>query len=188
MIELFPTQIGTYNINLDKKLVNLVMNDYQISPIGILNGSKSSYGITNTKFLNDKRLKNLLDEIYSKLNDYTNQLSLVPLDISGSWFNEMDDGGNVKLHRHEGSVISGALYFNLSNNPSPIKFKNPLIPYKMMELYTGNSNYHQTIDVFEGLLILFPSWLEHKTLPQSGKRCVISFNTLHQGATIDNII
>ena len=25
-----------------------------------------------------------------------------------------------------------------------------------MELYTGNSNYHQTIDVYEGLLILFP--------------------------------
>ena len=97
LINLFPTQIGTYNINLDKTLINLVMNDYQISSHELLNGSKSSYGITNTKFLNDKRLKNLLDEIYSKLNDYTNQLSLVPLDISGSWFNEMDDGGIEEL-------------------------------------------------------------------------------------------
>ena len=157
------------------------MSDYQISSHELLNGSKSSYGLTDDKFLYDKRLKSLLEEIYSKLDDYTREISLMPVDISSSWFNEMDDGGNVKLHRHEGSVISGALYFNLSNNPSPISFKNPLIPYKMMELYTGNSNYHQTIDVFEGLLILFPSWLEHETLPQSGKRCVISFNTIHQG-------
>ena len=52
----------------------------------------------------------------------------------------------------------------------------------MMELYNGNSNYYNTIGVYEGLLLLFPSWLEHQTLPQSGKRCVISFNTLHQGA------
>tara|TARA_B100001057_G_C22419961_1_gene783136 strand:- start:50 stop:616 length:567 start_codon:yes stop_codon:yes gene_type:complete len=188
MINIFPTQIGTYKLTLDEELINLVMNDYQISSIGVLNGSKSSYGITGTKFLNDERLKFLLDEIYSKLNHYTNELSLVPVDVSGSWFNQMDDGGNVKLHRHEGSVISGALYFNLSDNPSPIRFKSPLIPYKMMELYTSNSDYYQTIDVYEGLLILFPSWLEHETLPQFGNRCVISFNTLHKGTTIDNIV
>ena len=105
----------------------------------------------------------------------------MPVDVSSSWFNEMDNGAHVKLHRHERSIISGVLYFNLSNNSSPISFKNPLIPYKMMELYNGNSNYYNTIDVYEGLLILFPSWLEHETLPQSGKRCVISFNTIHQG-------
>ena len=180
MINLFPTQIGTYTINLDKELINLVMSDYQISSHELLNGSKSSYGLTDDKFLYDKRLKSLLEEIYSKLDDYTKELSLMPVDVSSSWFNEMDDGAHVKLHRHERSIVSGALYFNLSNNPSPISFKNPLLPYKMMELYNGNSNYYNTIDVYEGLLILFPSWLEHETLPQSGKRCVISFNTLHQ--------
>ena len=100
----------------------------------------------------------------------------------------MDDNGNVALHRHQGSVVSGALYIDLPDNPSPIRFKNPLIPYKMMELYTEQSNYHQSVEIYEGLLILFPSWLEHETLPQKGKRTVISFNTLHKGASIENII
>ena len=127
-------------------------------------------------------------EIYLKLDDYTNKCSLVPCDISASWFNKMDDNGNVALHRHQGSVVSGALYIDLPDNPSPIRFKNPLIPYKMMELYTEQSNYHQSVEIYEGLLILFPSWLEHETLPQKGKRTVISFNTLHKGASIENII
>ena len=78
MINLFPTQIGTYTINLDKELINLVMSDYQISSHELLNGSKSSYGLTDDKFLYDKRLKSLLQEIYSKLDDYTREISLMP--------------------------------------------------------------------------------------------------------------
>ena len=77
----------------------------------------------------------MLEEIYSKLDDYTNELSLVPVDVSSSWFNEMDNGAHVKLHRHERSIISGVLFFNLSNNSSPISFKNPLIPYIHQHTY-----------------------------------------------------
>ena len=189
MYNIFPTQIGTYNILFDKDLITLVMKDYKLNPINVLNGSKSSYLTeTGTKFLNDKRLNNLLQEIYLKLDDYTNKCSLVPCDISSSWFNNMDDGGSVSLHRHQGSVISGALYVEVSKDPSPIKFKNPLIPYKMMELYTSDPSYHHCLNIYEGLLILFPSWLEHETLPQNGIRSVVSFNTLHKGVNVDNII
>ena len=189
MYSIFPTQIGVYDIPFDKNLINEVMKDYKLKPINVLNGSKSSYLTeTGTKFLEDNRLKDLLYNIYLRLDDYTNNLSLVPCDISTSWFNNMDNGGSVALHRHQGSVISGALYIDVSKNPSPIKFKNPLIPYKMMELYTDDPNYHHCLDIYEGLLILFPSWLEHETLPQNGIRSVVSFNTLHKGANIDNII
>ena len=189
MLNFFPTKIGLYIINIDVELINTVKSDYITQPINVLNGSHSSYSTqTGSKFLNDYRLKKLFNEIYDSLNDYTNKNNLVPCDISSSWFNNMDNGGNVKLHRHQGSVISGALYISLPKNPSPLKFKNPLIPYKMMELYTGENNYHDTVDVYEKLLVLFPSWLEHETLPQDGNRFVISFNTLHKGATVENII
>ena len=181
---IFPTQIGTYHIDLDKKYINSVMQDYKISPFDLLNRGCSSYkqSADSDYFLFDPRLDNLKKQIISKLDDYTSKTFLAKCGITSSWFNKMDGNGSVNAHRHNGSVISGALYLDVPDNASPLVFKDPTDPYRMMELCTYFTD-HYAIDVYDGLLILFPSWLEHKTFPQKDPRTVISFNTIHINAT-----
>tara|TARA_B100000886_G_scaffold229128_1_gene159783 strand:- start:513 stop:1094 length:582 start_codon:yes stop_codon:yes gene_type:complete len=183
LTNIFPTQIGTYHIDLDKELINSVMQDYKISPLDVLNRGRTSYqqSYDSDFFLFDKRLNDLKNQIISKLNDYTSQTFLVPCAISSSWFNKMDGNGSVNAHRHNGSVVSGALYLEVPDHASPLVLKDPLEPYRMMELSTYFTDQYG-VDVYEGLLILFPSWLEHKTFPQKDSRTVISFNTIHTNA------
>ena len=178
--QIFPTQIATYDLNLDKELIYSVMKDYNVGLLKVLDGGTTSYarGSATDYFLSDGRLTNLIRDIYSKLNDYTNTLYLEPCEIAASWFNKMDSNGSVRQHRHTGSVVSGALYVDAPKGSSPLVFSDPLNGYRMMELCSAR-NFHYEVDVYEGLLVLFPSWLQHETFPQHQPRTVISFNTYH---------
>tara|TARA_B100000508_G_scaffold128492_1_gene114317 strand:+ start:1118 stop:1681 length:564 start_codon:yes stop_codon:yes gene_type:complete len=178
--QIFPTQIATYDLNLDKELIYSVMKDYNVGLLKVLDGGTTSYarGSATDYFLSDGRLTNLIRDIYSKLNDYTNTLYLEPCEIAASWFNKMDSNGSVRQHRHTGSVVSGALYVDAPKGSSPLVFSDPLDGCRMMELCSAN-NFHYEVDIYEGLLVLFPSWLQHETFPQHQPRTVISFNTYH---------
>ena len=188
--QIFPTQIGTYNIDLDKELINSVMQEYNVHPMKVLDNGNTSFAMTpigdkpsrSDFFLHHEKLRYLLQDIYSKLHDYTNSLELEPCMLSNSWFNRMDSGGSVRMHRHTGSVVSGALYIDAPKNSSPLVFTDPLNNCRMMELSMA-SNFHYEVDIYEGLLVLFPSWLMHETFPQEEQRTVISFNTYHAPPT-----
>ena len=61
----------------------------------------------------------------------------------------------------------------------------------MNELYRpGAESQHafgfNTVWPSQGLLILFPSWLEHKTDTEIGNRIVVSFNTSYAPETNDS--
>ena len=98
----------------------------------------------------------------------------------------MTTGKRLNLHRHEGSVLSGAFYLKVDNDSVPLRFKSPLLPYKMNDMYQRMDNQYASTGVMlkpsNGQLVLFPSWLEHETDPECGERCVISFNTFYNGA------
>jgi len=149
----------------------------------LLEDSHSSFG-QDSNILNDPDLASLRSELLKCIKDYTDTTCLQELEITGSWYNEMKIGDKVTLHRHEGSVLSGAFYVKVDENSVPIRFHNPLKPYKMNDLYENfNSQYASTavqIAPQSGSLLLFPSWLEHQTDSEMGERCVISFNTLYK--------
>ena len=187
---IFPTQIGTYHLDLDKELINSVMQDYKIGPLQALDRGNTSFALGAASdfgfhpyahFLFDSRLADLVQNIQFKLNQYTNDLYLEPCKITNSWFNKMDTDGSVRMHRHNGSVVSGALYINVPDNSSPLVFMDPLNGFKMMELSRRRFQYE--VDIEEGLLLFFPSWLLHETFAQKKPRTVISFNTYHAPAT-----
>ena len=189
-LNVFPTPIGVYELGVDLDLVKEVLDEYESAPFGVIEGSQSSYHL-GSSVLHDPNLRFLKDKINASIEDYRKVTCLEPLVINLSWYNLMDIGRRVKLHRHEASVISGAFYVDLDGYSSPIRFKNPLLPYKMNELFENmNSEYANTGVVLtpkKSTLLLFPSWLEHETFPEDGKRCVISFNTFHK-ISIDNLI
>ena len=103
--------------------------------------------------------------------------------ISMSWFNVLEKGQSVNLHRHEVSVLSAAYYVKADKDSAGLNFKSPIDPYRMHEYFVKNTEYNvKNVEVAceQGTLYLFPSWLEHYTNPnQTDKRITISFNTMY---------
>lgn len=100
------------------------------------------------------------------------------LGIANSWSNVYHPGASVDLHDHGGAVLSGALYLSTSARDA-IFFRNPLLlqfkttkPFPFAEV--------QPIGISPGKLVLFPGWLEHRTLPNPGPddKVVLSFNVV----------
>ena len=185
VVPLFPTPIGAYEIDVDLDFVYSKITEYTSAPHFLLEDSESSFG-QDSNVLEDQDLADLRSKILECIKDYTDTTCLQPLDITGTWYNQMKKGDKVTLHRHEGSVISGAFYVKTDEDTVPLRFQTPLKPYKMNDLYENfNSQYASSgvqINVQPGSLLLFPSWLEHETDAERGERCVISFNTFYKAA------
>ena len=96
----------------------------------------------------------------------------------------MEEGANVEKHRHEGSVVSGAYYPYVEDDSCPLIFESPLRQVRMCDVFDKQnefSSYYVSMKPKNGLLLIFPSWLEHKTDPNaSGKRITVSFNTIRR--------
>lgn len=180
ILSLFPTPVGVYELDADCNEIYNKLSEFKANPHGLLDGSKSSYG-EDGNILYEMTI--LHQKIQNCIDNYTETTGLQSLIVTSSWYNEMNLGCKVNLHRHEGSVVSGAFYVK-AHNTVPLKFKNPLLPYKMNDLYDRMdcvfSSFGIHLQPKTGTLILFPSWIEHETDNETGERCVISFNTLYK--------
>lgn len=188
VVPLFPTPVGAYEIDVDLDFVYKKITEYTSAPHFLLEDSDSSFG-QDSNILQDPYLADLRLKLLECIKDYTDTTCLQELEITGAWYNQMRKGDKVTLHRHEGSVLSGAFYVRTDENTVPLRFQSPLKPYKMNDLYENfNSQYASSgvqINVQPGNLLLFPSWLEHETDAECGERCVISFNTLYKSMFVN---
>jgi len=188
-IDLFPTPVSLYDLSsVDVEPLLQVIEELETHAYYLVESGESSFG-PQSELLNDSRLIDLKKSIKSCLDDYVNRLGIFPLSFAESWFNKTPPGGRLDLHRHEGSCISGAFY-PLDEEIVPLLFKSPILPYKMNELYrpgvqTQHAYGFNTVFPSKGMLILFPSWLEHKTDFEIGKRLVVSFNTFYTHENLD---
>lgn len=179
-LDVFSTPISVYFLkDLNFNQIEKIISKSNCGPHGLLNFGDSSYNL-DLPILEHPELEFLTDRIEICISDYTDRTGLKNLKIINSWFNRTSSGHYVKEHRHERSVVSGAFYFNLSEEVSPLIFKSPLFPYKMIDMYEKVTPYSETYAAIKpenGMLIVFPSWLEHRTDMEVGERTVISFNT-----------
>lgn len=190
---IFPTLISCFDLSDHPslgKVVDIIENgNHNLRPHGLLKEGLSSIG--NTDFLALKEIEDLRDAIQGAVNIYTKEAGLEACTIAHSWFNILTYDHEVKPHRHEGSVISGAFYPYVDEGSVGLNFESPLKPLKMNDItesQTQYSSYTSSIEARTGLLILFPSWLVHYTDPnQSEKRMTISFNTIRNSLR-DNIL
>lgn len=181
--KLFPTVIAEFDLsnllnsnNIKNELDRYYSNDTDHSLVEEGFSSYNKIDILNTPDFS------IVKELFQDcVNQYTNALDLVPVNISNSWFNVMEKSSKTGLHRHEGSICSGAFYPFVKDNSSDLKFHSPLKPYRMNELFLSENHlntYFHYVPAKENTLYIFPSWLEHETdINQSEKRYVISFNT-----------
>lgn len=171
--------------------------DYKNKSIKIHNGDfhKHHYvSDTNgyTSFYNHESLleNNQFKDLISYLNitiskhlcnkEHKDQIKLKWMDC---WFNIYSKNQNVEEHFHPNSVISGVYYLKCPKNCGDIIFLDQLYSFKnycknLSSLKTFIYPQKFRLSPKNGMLILFPSWLNHKTDPNLSDedRIVFSFN------------
>jgi uncharacterized protein (TIGR02466 family) len=109
--------------------------------------------------------------------------------ITQSWVNRSDSNDFHPKHKHQNSVISGVMYLDENDDASlpPIRFHRTLemfsLDFKFDELNEFNAKSRE-FDPAQGMLMLFPSLLEHDVARNTSDRMrtSISFNTYARGA------
>ena len=187
---LFPTSVMEFDLQhyfSDNEIK--ILHDLQQKAMPhylIPNGFTTYSSIQN--LLNLKKytfLKHILDKC---VEEYCKTVALQPLLITRCWSSFLSKGCKTNLHKHEGSVVSGALYIQSSDLSSPLILHSPLKPYRHFDLFYNeniNNSYTTNLPAKTFILYIFPSWLEHETELETTKdtRQVISFNTSYKHLT-----
>lgn len=108
--------------------------------------------------------------------------------ITQSWVNNADSNGYHPKHKHQNSIISGVMYVDENEDASlpPIRFHRTLemfsLDFSFDELNEFNASARE-FDTSQGMLMLFPSLLEHDVGRNTSDRMrtSISFNTFVRG-------
>lgn len=102
--------------------------------------------------------------------------------IKEMWLNKNGPGDFNKAHIHPNAILSGAYYVRTPENSGNIEFYDP-VPARLMNVYPVKT--HKRINAQaaeykarEGLLVIFPSWLQHAVQPNKSDefRVSLSFN------------
>jgi uncharacterized protein (TIGR02466 family) len=101
-----------------------------------------------------------------------------------SWINMHDRGGFNFLHMHEGSLLSGSFYLSVPRGSGQFVFRDPRPGVILGSVKGGVPNGHADIHLTpsDGLLVLFPCWMEHYVEPHESDqpRITIAFNAVDE--------
>lgn len=151
---------------------------------------------SNFKLFNDERFSELKDYITQRLitvvkqvNDInddnlsTHSLELV-CDIVDSWYHVTEFGGYHETHAHGNCSWCGIIYIDtgLPSGDYSSGVNSFINPLKSTYIDAGNlfldQDSRMTVNPEKGLMVLFPSYLDHNASPYYGdsKRVAIAFN------------
>ena len=128
----------------------------------------------------EQELKRYLEEIEGVDTDITN------LSITASWLNKIKPQECTHPHSHGNSHLTGILYISCVPNDSiqfinmnchPRSFGRLELPKKETTTFTADT---ASVNVKEGDLILFPSWVPHQVgvnKTENKERISLSFDT-----------
>ncbi|HTQ07434.1 MAG TPA: TIGR02466 family protein [Polyangiaceae bacterium] len=187
----FPTPIFQHEVPgfeaINEKLYGLVKRLQAEDPAGV---RRSNYGgwHSSDKFdLRDRaEFADLKKIIMAEATVVTSGMGFEGLGmvLSQPWFVVSPAGGMNARHCHPRSFLSGAYYVKVPPGSSPLCFHDP----RPVKLYATPSSPNFKITPYttetlnctirEGLLVLFPAWLDHSVPPHQaeGERVVLSFN------------
>ena len=201
IIPLFPTPVFLTNINRDftKDELQLFFEDILMRKEGNMSNhqSKDSYlfdihtdTLGDIKKFCEYQLKNYLEEIEGV------DTNLATLRITQSWLNKNKPNEWHPIHHHSNCYLSGVLYIsclpndyiNLTNRSNG-NYDNMEFPKKKNTIWNSNG---AVVDVKEGDLILFPSWIPHsvnRNETKNRERISLAFNTFPIGeiGNYDNV-
>ena len=180
----WTTKIADYK-DVNDQLLDYISNLKEQDPKGI---KKSNFNGWHSKDfnLNDEVPKKFINAISSNINnafsDMDWDIEKQIIKIKSIWAIINERGASNERHHHGNSALSAAYYVSAPKDcgnivfydprPAPV-FSHPLAKKPNILNATINS-----ITPNEGMLVLFPSYLEHSVKPNlsSSQRIVISFN------------
>jgi uncharacterized protein (TIGR02466 family) len=182
--DLFPILISKFDIsNYEEEddVIDRVLHDSDLGEHFLLQGEAKTSKTRN--FLID--YPTLEVQIQAAIDQYTKKVGLLTLKPTNSWYGVYENSGKIDRHNHANSQVSGAYYPYVEDKYTSICFDNPTMVLRPTDIWDEVTKYSEPgkeIVVQSGDLVLFPSWVYHYTTPnQSGKRCVISFDTQIKG-------
>jgi uncharacterized protein (TIGR02466 family) len=190
IMSLFSTPVVKINIGRDftKDEINYISN-IPMTKIGTIKRKKGQESLKTTLFKDSPNLKNIKSFCEYHIKQYLKHIegvdtNLVSLRITESWLNKNKPGESHHSHHHPNSYLSGVFYFNCLPNDH-INIINRLdrmytnMRFQTERITDWNAN-RKTINVKEGDLIIFPSWVTHGVSPNETKdteRISLAFNT-----------
>jgi len=190
-LKLFSEPVFKYKLNdyekLNKELSEYIYKLREIDTKGVKRSNKGgwhsqSFQLTDPNSIQYKFGVKLQEYILSAFQNFGWKVKNKKIRISEMWaiINEKNDF-NV-LHTHPNSYLSSAYYVKAGKNCGKFEIENPNIAKRHFfpEIESQNELNLEvaSIDINEGDLLLFPSYLPHKVgKNESGEdRIVISFN------------
>ena len=181
---IWASKIDNYEI-INKEMLEYIIDLQNKDPEGLL---KSNFKGWHSKDFDIKheQPKNFIEGIKKNinlaLNDMGWDLSSQTVKIKSVWaiINEKD-AWNQK-HHHSNSDLSAAYYVSAHDNCGDIVFYDPRpAPVHNHPISKSANKLNATVNSIKpapGMLVLFPSYLEHSVNPNKSnkKRIVISFN------------
>ena len=185
----FSTPVWTSKINAFDKINQEILDYiYELQKSDTKGLTKSNFNGWHSKDFDLKEktptkfIKSLMVSINTALNDMNWDLDKQEVKITNMWAIINEKGAFNQKHHHGNSDISAAYYVKAHDDcgdiafydprPAPV-FKHPLA--KSPNILNASVN---SIKPEEGMLVLFPSYLEHSVNSNlsNKKRIVISFN------------
>jgi uncharacterized protein (TIGR02466 family) len=184
-IKLFPTVIAEHDLRDDPDLPLMlsIIENLDFKPHPLVANALSTFAVDDGRWLHKPLLSNFRVRLQAIIDQYVSILGVEPVMLANSWVNKLRPGSYIKQHRHEMSVISGALYIYADPGSVPLSFYNPTAPLRMFEYAVNTNDLNSgmfTVGCETGKLLLFPSWLEHSSdLNTTENRITLSFNTTY---------
>ena len=176
----FPLYVVETENVLTEKQKQIIFNTLDFK------SSISSVCISTTdSILDHEELSDLKTFFKKHLDIYTSEILQLEsnFEITDSWTARTPTNGSHHKHNHPNSIFSGVYYVNADAGNLVLEFdpsytKHFRFNYKVKEYNIYNSNAWD-IHIKPGLLVLFPSYLQHYTRQNSGvdNRMVVGFNS-----------
>ena len=181
---IWSTKIDNYK-DVNEEMYNYILNLKEQNPEGV---KKSNFNGWHSKDfdLNNEVPKKFINAVSSNINTTFNDMDWdiekQIIKIKSIWAIINEKGASNERHHHGNSALSAAYYVRAPKDcgdivfydprPAPV-FSHPIAKKPNILNATVNS-----ITPDEGLLVLFPSYLDHSVKPNlsSNQRIVISFN------------
>ena len=171
------------NLNVD--MLSYITDLQNKDPQGIIKSNFNGWHSKNFNLKEDmpaKFISSISKNINTALNDMGWDLTSQFIKITNMWSIINEEGAFNQKHHHSNSDLSAAYYVAAHENCGDIVFYDPRpAPVHNHPISKFPNKLNATVNSIKpkpGMLVLFPSYLEHSVNPNLSKekRVVISFN------------
>lgn len=182
IVPLFPTLVWKMQLSRDSyvpinaKMKAKLMALAQTAP-GVAPGGKLQTDQTLHRLPEFEELGKIIHAAASGVLDFL-RIVYDSIELTGCWANISPPGDGHRPHTHPNNYLSGVYYIQTQDGANTISFDDPRPQTNIIAPVTSENTDENAgqihITTREGLLILFPAWLQHQVPPNKSRQARIS--------------